>query len=157
MIAVMASACSSSNTCYENMDTSFRITMHQLVFDQDKERYVEHDYQTTATINGVGIDSLLYNNVTSSQFALPLKKLDSISTFRIAQMRVEEGDTLYIEDTLWVKHVNTLEFISLECGCASVFDVTHVVHSVNMIDSVKLVAGHVDMTKVNNLKIYVRK
>lgn len=157
VIMVVASACSSSNTCYENMDTYFRITTHKQVFDVDKEKYVEQDYQTTAKIWGLGKDSILYNRVTASQFALPLCKLDSQSVFLIEQRRVEGEDTLIIQDTLWLQHQNTLEFVSLECGCASIFDVVFVRHSVNMIDSVKLIDGHVDRTKVNNLKIYVRK
>lgn len=157
MIMVVASACSSSNTCYENMDSPFRITMHKMVFDQDKERYVEQDFQTTATIRGLDMDSLLYDMETTSRFALPLNKLDSQTVFLIEQQRVVEEDTLPVEDTLWIEHVNALDFVSLECGCASVFDIKSVRHSVNMIDSVKLVDGHVDRTKVNNLKIFVRK
>ena len=157
LIMVAASACSSSNTCYENMDTSFRITMHKMVFDQDKERYVEQDFQTMATIRGLGIDSVLYDSVTDSRFALPLSKLDSQTVFLIDQIKTLDGDTIFVEDTLWIEHVNSLDFVSLECGCASIFDVKSVRYSVNMIDSVKLIDGHVDRTRVNNLKIFVRK
>lgn len=128
-----------------------------MVFDQDKERYVEQDFRTTATIRGVGIDSLLYDMETDSRFEVPLNKMDSQSVFLIEQMKVQEGDTMFVEDTLWVEYSSALEFVSLECGCVSVFDVKNVRYSVNMIDSVNLVYGHVDRLKVNNLKVYVRK
>lgn len=157
VIMVVASACSSSNTCYESMDSLFRMTMHKQVFDPNLERYVEQDFQTTATISGLGVDSILYYRVTSSQFAVPLCKLDTESVFLIEQIRVINEDTIYAEDTLWVEHVNKQEFVSLECGCATTFDVKEIRHSVNMIDSVKIVAGHIDRTNVNNLKIFVRK
>ena len=157
VVLLVASGCSSPNYCFEDMTTAFKVKLYRMVYDATQEKYVEQSCSVPVTVYGLGNDSMLYDLKTTSSLALPLMKLDTLSTFIVQQMKVEEGDTSYIEDTLWINHTNGLEFVSLECGCASIYTVNSVGYSVNGIDSVKILNTSVDRTQVDNLKIYLRK
>ena len=157
VLVLALSGCSSPNYCFQDMNTAFNVKLYKMVFNSTSEKYEEQAYTTTVTVHGLDNDSMLYNQTSLSSFSLPLKKLDTLSTFLIDQMYVEGVDTSYIQDTLWIRHYNTLEFVSMECGCASIYDVKSVLYSVNGIDSVKVVSTAVDRSKADNLKIYVRK
>lgn len=154
LTALMLWGCSSSDVCMQKTDTALRVTLHRVRYDQAGERYVAERATTTVTLHGLGIDSLLYRSAPTSELVLPLNPTDSATTFVIEQL---SPDSVARQDTLTIRHSNRLEFISLECGVAKLYDIRAVEHTSRGIDSVVVENATVDRQELNNLKIYIRQ
>lgn len=152
-VAFVFGSCTSSNVCMENMDVEFKVQLMEMNFDQIKDQYISGKHQSTVKVYGVGMDSMLYNQVSVTQLALPLNPNDSMTEFIIEQMG---KDSVYVADTLTVLHDNELEFVSLECGCAVLNHVKEVKHTVNALDSVILKESDVLRNGGVNIQLYVK-
>lgn len=84
------------------------------------------------TIQGVGNDSILYNNRKSiSSIELPLHKTQERTQFAISS-----GD---LKDTITLCHTNHDTFISLECGCFVYHTLNKVWSNHTWIDSISII------------------
>lgn len=103
------------------------------------------------TVNGLDIDSLLYNNAKKKDSVrLPLNKLAEESTFRFIG-----NDTT---DTFTVYYQNNEEFLSFECGCLNTFTIdverTRQSLTTHYIDSIVVTNPEVNTLDVENIQIY---
>lgn len=153
-VVIGFASCTTTNVCMEEMDVEFKVQLMEANFDQVNEKYVSGKHQSTVKVCGVGLDSMLYDQVKVTQMALPLNPSDTITQFVIEQMG---SDSSYVADTLTVLHDNELEFVSLECGCAVLNHVKKVSHTVNAIDSVVLKKNDVVRNGDVNMQMYVKK
>lgn len=136
---------------YSDLDTN-QITLTDLEIKGVNDRPVERD--------------------PSQKFImLPLKKFDSLkddsleTTFSIQSGYKFTENEEVIErkffDTLTIKHINTQEFVSAECGCRTIFRLDTVVYTRRNVAEVVLANKSVKSSIVNNpnekhIKIYFR-
>jgi len=149
--------CSSPDICMLETKVRMKVSFKEMKYDTSSEQYKEQTKEVSVIVHGRGIDSLLYDSVSLSIMELPLQINDSISVFAVKQLYASEQDTSYVTDTLWVKHANSVEFVSVECGSVVVNEIKAVLWTINRIDSVSIEDRIVDRTGKNNLKIYVKK
>jgi hypothetical protein len=100
------------------------------------------------TLRGLGReDSLLYsagNNIRAIRFPL----------------NGSEGETAFIidsrkgTDTIWIISVSIPEFHSVECGFILNFELLETIHTVNFIDSIKIVIKEITSFDDTNIRIY---
>lgn len=94
----------------------------------------------SVSIHGVGSDSVLYDNKKSvNHVALPLHK-----TKEVTQFVFSNGTKA---DTLTLEHVNTENFISLECGCFVYHTLQNAYSCGTWIDSVAIITT--EITTIN--------
>ena len=100
------------------------------------------------TVQGVGTDSILYNNSKSvSSLLLPLRK-DTNQT-RFSLLCNENKDELIIT------HQNSEMFISLACGCFVNHTIDDITHSGSLIDKIDIVEPQVVNYQQDNAKIHL--
>lgn len=104
-VIILFSSCNSKG-CYDNMEVKVYCNFYRL---SDKVA-VSVD---SASVWGIGSDSLVYNNENLSQLALELNPKKEETQYVI--QAVQNGHT-YI-DTLSLYHTNQPWFQSMECGC----------------------------------------
>lgn len=149
--------CSSSDLCMQEMKVRLKVEFKEMKYDTSSEQFKEQTRNVNVIVNGDGIDSLLYDSVNISTMELPLRMNGDMSVFVVRQLCESENDTSYIADTLWVKHENSVEFVSVECGSVVVNKIEDVQWTVNKIDSVSVLDPNVNRMGKSNLKIFVRK
>lgn len=136
------------------MYVSMKVENYEAVFDSTGDNATLRQRTLPLSIGGVGVDSILYDSVSLSEFNVPLKVFDTISQFRI--MRT---DTVLPADTLSVYHDNSMEFLSLECGCITYHTLRRVETTTHIIDSIIILNGDVKTSiesSGTNLRIYFR-
>lgn len=149
--------CSSSDLCMQEMKVRLKIELKEMKYDTSSEQYKEQVREANVIVHGEGVDSLLYDSVRLSAMELPLQINDTTSVYVVKQLYAAENDTSYVTDTIWVRHENTVEFVSVECGCAVVGTIKDVLWTINRIDSVVISDANVVRNGKNNLKVYVKK
>jgi len=98
-------------------------------------------------VHGIDNDSMLYKNKKNiSSISLPLRKTENQTDFEIRFNNTT--------DTLTILHQDTLQYLSLECGCIKTFVVDTVITTNHFIDSVKISNHTVNTTDVEHIKIY---
>lgn len=112
-------------------------------------------YVDTLSVQGVGLDGYIYENV-------PRK--DSVQLLLNNQVDVSEfvftfEDTLrrqVLTDTLSVHYARTESYLSFECGCLYTFTIDSVETRAtrNFIDSIVINSKEVNTANVENIKIY---
>ena len=150
-------ACSSGDSCMQDLNFSMKAEIYRMVFDNSTEQFVTEKYPISVTMSGLERDSLIYDSYSTSTLSFPLKKLDSISSFLFTtELKVDTGSIICI-DTIDVHHINTEEFISLECGCIVKNSIVGIAHTTNRIDSIVVVSPEVNLQSTNNIKIYLNQ
>ena len=158
LVALLVASCSNSDTCQQDMSNrGLKVSLHRFVYDERTEAYRPEVYTLPMTVNGLGIDSTLYDSTFTSTLTLPLNPQDTISSFAITSFQRENDSIVRYADTLSVFHTNEIVLISLECGCSVNNNITQVSSSVNAIDScvVENTAVSYLNAKTNNIKIYL--
>jgi hypothetical protein len=87
--------------------------------------------------------------------SIPLQKLDTISSFVLTTTILVDTNYVTMVDTVDFYHVNTEEFISIECGCIVKNSITGVAQTTHHIDSIVVVSPEVNLQSKNNVKIYL--
>ena len=97
-----------------------------------KDKDLKNISLDSVSIQGVGQDSILYNNKKSvREVSLPLHKTQNQTQFIFSS-----GSLI---DTLTIEHINTENFISLECGCFIYHTIENAYSSGTWIDSVAII------------------
>lgn len=129
--------------CSCQPDTVCRETMQVGVIGQLKETYYDADMQPrvrtawdSLTVQGIGSDSVLYNNSKSvSQIFLPMQNDKDTTSYTMTYC----GCT----DTLSVVHSSNQQFVSVECGCVYEHAIRQVLYTRHWIDTVTIVSNEV--------------
>ena len=148
LLAVGLMACQPDKSCRQDIYVACQVTLQGIAVDSIGE---EHEFTTwdSITVQGVGNDSILYdNNYSVSKILLPLRLDTNLTAYSITWQ--EETDTLYIQ------HTNSMTFISMACGCAIYHTVDSVWYSGSRWDSIKIVNTAVEAVAQENVRLYKR-
>ena len=155
LILICLISCSSDDSCMQELNFSMKAEVYRMVFDTSIEQFVPEKYSVPVSLQGLGCDSLLYDSTSTSTLNIPLQKLDNISSFVLTTTIQVDTNYVTTADTIDFYHVNTEEFISLECGCIVMNNITGVAQTTHHIDSIVVVSPEVNLQSVNNIKIYL--
>lgn len=140
-------ACQPDTTCRQSTDVVAGIALRGISIDSTG---VATDFTAwdEITVQGVGNDSVLYDNSTNvSRILVPLCIDTNITAYSL--------DWKNQEDIIYFRHDNTRRFISMACGCV----VYHTIDSVwckgTWIDSVKIVNSAVEPVEQDNVRVFV--
>lgn len=147
LFPVLFMACKPDTECRTSVDIGM-----QVVFAIDSLQGDTMQVNLTSidsiTVQGVGNDSLLYDNDRKiSNIFLPLKT-DANST--VYALRAYNK-----EDTLYIEHDNNVTFVSLACGCNVYHTITAVTHKGGLIDSIVMLNASVESFKQDNVRLYM--
>ncbi len=150
-------SCTSEESCLQELDFSMKAEIYRMVFDASIEQFVPEKYSVSVSLVGIGRDSLLYDSMYTSTLSIPLQKLDTISSFMFTTTIAVDTNYVTMTDTIDFYHVNTEEFISLECGCIVTNSIIGVAQTTHRIDSIVVVSPEVNLQSKNNIKIYLNQ
>lgn len=148
-LLVLVGCTASDGECRKDKVVVMGVSLYKTVFDAETEAFVSSPTTEKMTIQGLDNDSILYQEQSSSTFNLPLRALQSTSSF-ILQRGVLQSDTMVIF------HENVNKFISLECGCFVYHTIKNVVTTTHQIDSVVIENTYVQNVSEKHLRIYYR-
>ena len=128
------------------MNVTAGVTLRGLAVDS-AANVTEFASWDSITVQGVGSDSVLYDNSYSvTQLQLPLRSDTTVTAFTLTWHELTE--------TLYIRHDNTQRFVSMACGCAIYHNIDSVWFSGTWIDSVKIINSAVEAVKQENIKLY---
>ena len=100
------------------------------------------------TVRGLGNDSLLYDNKTSlTSIFLPLRTDSNLTAYELRAYNRT--------DTLYIRHDNNVNFISLACGCFVYHELTDISFAGTLIDSLNILNATIENYKQDNLRLYM--
>ena len=155
LLLVGLMSCTSEENCMQDLNFSMKAEIYRMVFDSSIEQFVPEKYSVPLSLNGLGLDSLLYDSTFTSTLNIPLQKLDSLSSFVLITTIQVDTNYVTIKDTIDFYHVNSEEFISIECGCVVTNVITGIAQTTHHIDSIIVVSPEVNLQSKNNIKIYL--
>lgn len=146
LLAVLA-ACEPDKTCRQDVDVTAEIVLKGTVIDTAGIATAFTSWDSI-TVQGVGNDSVLYNNAKSvSKLLVPLKIDTNVTTYSLTW----HGQT----DVVYFRHDNTRRFVSMACGCVIYHSIEEVWCNGVWIDSVKIVNSAVEAVEQENVQVYV--
>ncbi|MEG1839055.1 MAG: DUF6452 family protein [Bacteroidaceae bacterium] len=102
---------------------------------------------TTNTVTTQG-DSILINKETgASKVVVPLSYVNQETTYILKYSKT-------LSDTLWVSHVNTEHFISIECGMTVYSHIQSIKSTFHLIESVSVRNPEIDNNEKENIQIF---
>ena len=155
LIYILLISCNTDDNCMQELNFSMKAEIYRMVFDSSIEQFVPEKYSVPVSLNGLGRDSLLYDSIYTSTLSIPLQKLDTISSFVLTTTILVDTNYVTMVDTVDFYHINTEEFISIECGCIVKNSITGVAQTTHHIDSIVVVSPEVNLQSKNNVKIYL--
>lgn len=100
-------------------------------------------------VNGVEIDSVLYNKERTNTVSLPLNSFAEESRFHF-----KFNETV---DTITIHYKNRNEFLSLECGYIRTHSIDTVFSTNHFIDSISVTKNLVSTIYVENIQVHHHK
>ena len=128
------------------MNVSADVTLRG--FSMDTANVVtEFSSWDSITVQGVNNDSVLYDNSKLvSQLQLPLHNFTDTTVYSLTWHGTE--------DKLYIRHDNTMQFVSMACGCIIYHHIDSVWCEGTWIDSVKIINSAVESVQQENVKVF---
>ena len=140
-------SCQPDTTCRQDLRVNAGITIRWLQVDTTNITTTEQTAWDSITVQGIHNDSVLYDNQKNvSQLALPLRNDTNITMYSLKWHGMEE--------ILYIRHDNTLQFVSMACGCVIYHNIDSVWCSGTWIDSVRLINSAVETVQQENVKVF---
>lgn len=142
------SSCENDGECRKDKYVVVKMGFYQSTLNETTSEYTVSSLSIDSiTVQGIGNDSVLYNNAKSkSEIDLPLNPNGNQTSYRVVFNETA--------DTITILHQDTLQYLSLECGCLKTFVIDTVLTTNNFIDSVKISNYTVNTTDAEHIKIY---
>ena len=139
-------ACEPDRTCRQEVDVKAGVALRCLHIDTlDVASNIQQ--WDSITVQGVGSDSVLYNNSKNvKQIYLPLRRDTTVTVFTLKW----QGKT----EKLYIQHSNAQQFISMACGCVIYHQIEKVWTDKVRADSARIVNTAVEAIKQDNIYIY---
>jgi len=146
-LVVLFASCQPDEKCRQSLDVVAGIALKGTAVDSLGEGTAFTSWDSI-TVQGVGNDSVLYDNKKAvSRVLVPLRIDTNVTAFTLTWHGVD--------DVVYIKHDNERRFVSMACGCV----IYHTIESVwckgTWIDSVKLVNSAVETVEQDNMQVYV--
>ena len=146
MILMMLAGCRPDEVCRQDLSIAAGVVLRGTSVDSAGvvSNFTSWD---SITVQGVGSDSVLYNNAKSVKtLYLPLRPDTALTMYRLNW----HGE----EDILYVRHDNTRRYVSMACGCIIYHTIDTVWSDGVWIDSVEIMNSAVESASQNNIRIY---
>lgn len=146
MILMILVGCRPDEVCRQDLDIAAGVVLRGISVDTAGvgSEFTSWD---SITVQGVGRDSVLYNNAKSvTILRLPLRSDTALTMFRL----IWHGE----EDTLYVRHDNTRRYVSMACGCIIYHNIDTAWSGGVWIDSLEILNSTVESASQNNIRIY---
>lgn len=98
------------------------------------------------TLKGVGLDSLIYSEISLTELVLPLSTKDTANFLISFDSKI---------DTLRIIHNSSLKYASMETGFYYEYKLQKIEFSENRIDSILITDSLVTKTWHENIKLYI--
>lgn len=145
MLVGMLCGCTMDKQCRVTYKVEMQALFNTYAVGADST-YVTYERFDSVTVQGVGNDSILYNNAKSvAKLYLPFRPDTTVTAYSIIYH--DKPDTLYI------KHDNTVQFISLACGEVVFHTIESVWAAGTWIDSVVVLDPTVEVNGKENIRI----
>lgn len=147
---LLFAACRPDTECRTEETVNCRVIFYcdSLMPSADTMKVVYFDVIDSVTVQGVGNDSVLYDNekgVTS--LSLPLKKDANETRY---SLKLNE-----YTDELVIRHQNRDYFVSLACGCFVYHTIDDAYSTANAVNRVEIINSSVENTEQDNLRLYI--
>ncbi len=150
MILVLLAACSVDEECRqtESVRCVVVFSCDSVVSNEDTVYTVNFNTVDSVTVQGVGSDSVLYNNQKNvSRLSLPLRSDTTETRYQLTLNSHPE--------TLVIQHTNDEYFVSLACGCFVFHAVDTAFGTNGMIVNSEVINTAVQNVEQDNIKIYI--
>ena len=147
LAALVLVGCEPDKTCRQEIDVRTGLVLR--CFHHDTLDIVNEVVSwDSITVQGVGNDSVLYNNTKNvKQVWLPLRGDTTITAYNLTW----QGKT----ETLYIQHTRSSQvFVSMACGCIIFHHIEKVWCDKVWADSVVIVNSAVELPKQDNIRIY---
>ena len=142
----LLTGCQPDTECRQSTKVVAGISLRGLAVDTT-ELATEFTSWDSITVQGVGSDSVLYNNSKNiSRILVPLRQDSTITAFSVMWHDME--------DVIYFRHDNTMRFISMACGCVVYHNIDSVWVEGTWIDSVKILNSAVESIEQDNVKVF---
>lgn len=142
-------ACEPDRTCRQDTEVTATLVLKCMHFDTLGIAKEEETWDSI-TVQGVGSDSVLYQNRKGVKHVyIPLREDTTVTAFRL----IWQGKT----ETVYIRHDNTRRFISMACGCVIYHQIEDVWADKVWADSVKIINAGVEAVEQDNIRIYATK
>lgn len=145
-------ACSIDTECRQDMQVYLRVALQGDSIAMNEDSVAYHTTYTSIkgiSVQGVGRDSLILDEATTSTLLLPLKKTEDACAFAITY----QAQT----DTLYLAYAREEVFVSLACGCAVMATIDTAYTSHTFIDSLEVLNTAVSTAPEKHIKLYLHK
>jgi hypothetical protein len=145
LISTIITACSSRG-CYDDMT----VRMYVYFYTQNADSSVSVTLDSLS-VQGVGSDSILYQNISSDGIELYLNPISEVTQFAFT---CEQNGQLF-KDTLTIQHTNQPWFQSLECGSMVFSTLKQVQVTGSIFNSAVITDSTVNTTVTKHVKLYL--
>ncbi len=140
-------SCNNNTSCRVTNDIALKIGFYSETTDSLGTTTVLSKAIDSITIQGIGSDSILYNNAKSvSSVSLPLHNTLNTTSYAMTVNGVQ--------DTLVVNHQNNDLFVSLECGCFTYHTIESVTETARFFDSIAFIEYEIGRTQTENIQLF---
>lgn len=145
-ILLCFTACRPDPVCRSNMKVGLVAELEEIQYDATHQPHTNTTWDSI-TVQGIGNDSILYDNSKSiKKICLPLRH-DADST---AYTLIYKGQT----DTLLIIHNSRQHFVSVECGCVYNHTVSDLQCTRHWVDSITVLSDNVERGGETNIRFY---
>lgn len=144
-------SCLNQEVCEDVATVPVRMGFYALPPDADEPQQIVID---SLSVFGLGMDSLIYNNVFGvSQIELPLNS-GSDSTAFIFRFPGEDFGPFSPLDTIWFYYERRPNLISMECGFVTFYNLISMKHSDLFLDSLVVIQNNITNSFEEHVKIF---
>lgn len=148
LVGVLLMGCIPDEVCRENSEIVAGIGCEWIKIDNEGLEVLQLTWDSV-TMKGVENDSIIYYNEKNiEQIYAPLRSDTTVTALHIQWHQVA--------DTLWVKHKNEQNFISMACGCFIYHKIDSVWSGKHCIDSAYVVNTNVINVKEKNVVVKLK-
>ena len=171
--SMILSSCNSGDVCTQKKFVAVKLGLYNIL----KKKLTGADSivgytADSITIRGIKDETKLpYLDIPpkTTEFYLPLHKFDTVSTFIVTiqssyikkEADPKRKDSIFNvtyksskTDTITITHSNADNYLSLECGCIKVFNITSVKSTGHFIDSTQVKIPSVNNQITENITLY---
>ena len=146
VLSLLLWGCRPDEICRQDLSVAAGVTLRGISVDTSGIG-TEFTQWDSITVQGIGSDSVLYDNSKSvTTLHLPLRADSNVTAYRVTWRGMD--------DVLYFRHDNTRRYISMACGCI----IYHVIDTVwcagVWMDSVRLLNSTVESASQDNVKIF---
>lgn len=146
---IVTTACNNDEQCRKDRYVKMQAAVYHVTYNPTtKTRAAAYLTVDSMTIQGIGVDSILYNKKKMSSMTLPLNKFQTASQFQVTFNDVT--------DTVTILHSNYDTYLSLECGCIKTHTIDSVITTNHFLDSASITIHDVNTSTSaqEHIKLY---